>query len=313
VGCAFLCFFPLSPTVAHSGCLCSFLGVRRFILGQAWAEGKGELATCSHRVISRRERRIKNVRRHSLNRLHASMNKQKSSAQHIALPSRETTDSSPSYCLRDPPPVVPLAPLTGSLRISILSAVPVVLLSRLRPIRLDPQSLPPPDIIKGSRATTINHNRRTITRNRRTVAERNRTTIAERKRRTVAERNCRTMNNNCIIFQSIRTRINQSGGSDIRSDSRIVKLPRGNRGIDQSNRRIVRSKRGASQRDRNPPKEPKNRPPLLFLVPTPSASYPSLVPSTRKPGKWSAPTLRWARDYPPLWLAPGRRQNGQCC
>jgi len=40
-------------------------------LGLAWAEGKGELATCRHRAHSGWETR------HSLDRLHARMNKQK--------------------------------------------------------------------------------------------------------------------------------------------------------------------------------------------------------------------------------------------
>jgi len=45
-------------------------------LGQAWAEGKWELATCRHCADCGLETRIK-VRRHCLDRLHASMNKQK--------------------------------------------------------------------------------------------------------------------------------------------------------------------------------------------------------------------------------------------
>jgi hypothetical protein len=53
-----------------------FLGVSIILLGQAWAEGKGKLATRRHRADSGGET-VKNVRRRSLDRLHASMNKQK--------------------------------------------------------------------------------------------------------------------------------------------------------------------------------------------------------------------------------------------
>jgi hypothetical protein len=45
-------------------------------LGQAWADGKGKLATSRQRADSGGEA-VKNIRRHSLDRLHASMNKQK--------------------------------------------------------------------------------------------------------------------------------------------------------------------------------------------------------------------------------------------
>jgi hypothetical protein len=56
--------------------ICHFFGAPSIFLGQAWAEGKGKLATCRHRADSGGET-VKNVRRHSLDRLHASMNKQK--------------------------------------------------------------------------------------------------------------------------------------------------------------------------------------------------------------------------------------------
>ena len=56
--------------------LCHFLGALSIFLGQAWAEGKGKLATSRQRANSGGET-VKNVRRHSLDRLHASMNKQK--------------------------------------------------------------------------------------------------------------------------------------------------------------------------------------------------------------------------------------------
>jgi hypothetical protein len=55
--------------------ICPFLFVTIFT-GQAWADGKGKLATSSHCADSGGET-VKNVRRHSLDRLHASMNKQK--------------------------------------------------------------------------------------------------------------------------------------------------------------------------------------------------------------------------------------------
>jgi len=44
--------------LCHSFCrlsLCYFLGAHHIILGQAWAEGKGELATCRHRADSGQE------------------------------------------------------------------------------------------------------------------------------------------------------------------------------------------------------------------------------------------------------------------
>jgi hypothetical protein len=56
--------------------VCYLFGAPSILLGQAWAEGKGKLATCRHRADSGGET-VKNVRRHSLDRLHASMNKQK--------------------------------------------------------------------------------------------------------------------------------------------------------------------------------------------------------------------------------------------
>jgi len=55
---------------------CHFVGAPSIFLGQAWADGKGKLATCRHRADSGGET-VKNVRRHSLDRLHASMIKQK--------------------------------------------------------------------------------------------------------------------------------------------------------------------------------------------------------------------------------------------
>jgi hypothetical protein len=45
-------------------------------MGQAWADGRGKLATSRHLADSGGET-VKNVRRHSLDRLHASMIKQK--------------------------------------------------------------------------------------------------------------------------------------------------------------------------------------------------------------------------------------------
>jgi hypothetical protein len=54
----------------------SFLWCDYYLLGQAWADGKGKLATNRHRADSGGET-VKNVRRHSLDRLHASMNEQK--------------------------------------------------------------------------------------------------------------------------------------------------------------------------------------------------------------------------------------------
>jgi hypothetical protein len=54
----------------------SFLWCDYYLLGQAWADGKGKLATSCHRADSGGET-VKNVRHHSLDRLHASMNKQK--------------------------------------------------------------------------------------------------------------------------------------------------------------------------------------------------------------------------------------------
>jgi len=59
--------------------ICHFLGAPFIFLGQAWADDKGKLATCRHRADTSRET-AKNVRRHSLDRLHASMIKQKKMA-----------------------------------------------------------------------------------------------------------------------------------------------------------------------------------------------------------------------------------------
>jgi hypothetical protein len=56
--------------------ICHLFGAPSISLGQALAEGKGKLATCRHRADSGGET-VKNVRRHSLDRLHASMIKQK--------------------------------------------------------------------------------------------------------------------------------------------------------------------------------------------------------------------------------------------
>jgi hypothetical protein len=55
---------------------CYFLGAPSIFLGQAWVDGKRKLATCRHRADSGGEP-VEIVRRHSLDRLHASMNKQK--------------------------------------------------------------------------------------------------------------------------------------------------------------------------------------------------------------------------------------------
>jgi len=47
--------FPLSLTPARPPPFCNFLGAHHIFLGQAWAEGKGELATCRHRADSGQE------------------------------------------------------------------------------------------------------------------------------------------------------------------------------------------------------------------------------------------------------------------
>jgi hypothetical protein len=52
--------------------ICHFFSEPSIFLGQAWADGKGKLATCRHRADSGGET-VKNVRRHSLDRLHASI------------------------------------------------------------------------------------------------------------------------------------------------------------------------------------------------------------------------------------------------
>ena len=62
--------------VSFLSLFCHFFGASSIFLGQAWADGKGKLATCRHRADSGGET-VKNVRRHSLDRLHASMIKQK--------------------------------------------------------------------------------------------------------------------------------------------------------------------------------------------------------------------------------------------
>jgi len=64
--------------VSFLSLICHFFGAPSIFLGQAWADGKGKLATCRHRADSGGET-VKNVRRHSLDRLHASMVKQKKS------------------------------------------------------------------------------------------------------------------------------------------------------------------------------------------------------------------------------------------
>jgi hypothetical protein len=56
-------------------CAFSFVISFTIFMGQAWADGKGKLATCRHRADSG-GKTVKNVRRHSLDRLHASMIKQ---------------------------------------------------------------------------------------------------------------------------------------------------------------------------------------------------------------------------------------------
>jgi hypothetical protein len=53
-----------------------------FFLGQAWAEGNGKLATCRHRADSGGEMVYK-VHRRSLDRLHASMIKQKNNGKRL--------------------------------------------------------------------------------------------------------------------------------------------------------------------------------------------------------------------------------------
>jgi len=55
--------------------VCHFFGAPSIFLGHAWADGKGKLATCRHRADSGGET-VKNIRRHSLDRFHASMIKQ---------------------------------------------------------------------------------------------------------------------------------------------------------------------------------------------------------------------------------------------
>ena len=53
--------------------LCDFIGAHHIFLGQAWAEGRGELATCRAADGKPGQK----VHRHSLERLYASMNKHK--------------------------------------------------------------------------------------------------------------------------------------------------------------------------------------------------------------------------------------------
>ena len=59
----------------HLSFICHILGRLLFFEGQTWADGKGRLVTCPHRADSGGENG-QNVRRHSLDRLHASMIKQ---------------------------------------------------------------------------------------------------------------------------------------------------------------------------------------------------------------------------------------------
>jgi len=54
-GCAFICSFFLSFTPARLLFLCNSLGAHHIVLGKAWAEGSGELATCRHRADSGQE------------------------------------------------------------------------------------------------------------------------------------------------------------------------------------------------------------------------------------------------------------------
>jgi len=68
--------------VSFLSLICHFFGAPSIFLGQAWADGKGKLATCRHRADSGGETG-KNVRRHSLDRLHASMIKQKKKTQAV--------------------------------------------------------------------------------------------------------------------------------------------------------------------------------------------------------------------------------------
>jgi len=60
----------------RAACTNHFFGAPSIFLGQAWADGKGKLATCRHRAASSGET-VQNVRCNSLDRLHASMIKQK--------------------------------------------------------------------------------------------------------------------------------------------------------------------------------------------------------------------------------------------
>ena len=62
--------------VSFLSLFCHFVGAPSSFLGQAWADGKGKLATCRHRADSGGET-VKKCTRHSLDRLHASMIKQK--------------------------------------------------------------------------------------------------------------------------------------------------------------------------------------------------------------------------------------------
>jgi len=48
-------FFPLFITLARLLFLCNLLGAHHIFLGQAWAEGNRELATCRHRADSGQE------------------------------------------------------------------------------------------------------------------------------------------------------------------------------------------------------------------------------------------------------------------
>jgi len=52
VGCASALFIPFVSHARSDSFLGNFLGAHLIFLGPAWAEGKGELATCSHRADS---------------------------------------------------------------------------------------------------------------------------------------------------------------------------------------------------------------------------------------------------------------------
>ena len=52
---AFFWLFLLSFALLQTFLLCNFLGAHLAFLGEAWAEGNGELATCRHRADSGQE------------------------------------------------------------------------------------------------------------------------------------------------------------------------------------------------------------------------------------------------------------------